>query len=163
MNISNLPCPPQNGICSDAILCDSDYAEFSQHKKIVAEENNRKYVALNGNGECIAKIKVDNGIMPSENEPKADYMIIRCQHNVVYIIELKGSNIKRACEQILSTIDKLSVLLNKANIHARIVCSRAPTPVLRPSQYYKLDRYCKSRKGRLIVKESVLEEVFSTN
>lgn len=159
---STSSCPPPNGICSNAIFSNSTHAVFLRNTKIVVEENKRKYTANNVYKECIAKIKVDGGIIQNASISKSDYIFIRCEYNMVYFIELKGGDVAKACEQIISTIANLSSLLLGSILHARIVCSRAPAPALRSSQYARLDRCCRNSNGQLIVRVNQFEESYIT-
>jgi len=161
MASSTFQCPPSIGICAHAIILHSRHSQFSRNRAIVVEENRKRYIINNTNGECIAKVRVDNGILSSTSDSKSDYMIIRCQHDIVYLIELKGSDVKKACEQVLSTIEKLAAILQAATIHARIICSRVPTPALRSSQYNKLYLHCQAKNGQLIIRVNQFEENYT--
>lgn len=157
---SDSACPPCEGICSYPIFSDSEHTSFLRNKKIIVEENKKKYIANNIKQECIAKVRVDGGLISNQDIGKSDYILIRCEHDIVYIIELKGCDVAKACEQILSTIAYLSFSLRGCTIHGRIICSRAPTPALRSSHYTKLERQCRENGGQLIVKTNQFEEMY---
>lgn len=154
-------CPQANSICSHKDLINKLHTIFTRNQKIPVEENGKRYYINNLNHECIAKVKIDGGLISSSENSKADYMVIRCDHNIIYIIELKGSDVKKACSQILSTLKILTTLIGTASIHARIICSRVPAPALRSSEHVVLDKYCKKMNGRLDIKVREYTEVFS--
>lgn len=154
-----LPCPPDCGLCASSLLQGNSHVEFSRNRSIPVEENRRKYILENAEHECIAKVKVDGGVLASHPGKKADYLFIRCEHNIAYFVELKGCDITKACEQILSTIILFQgVVGNINNINARVVCSRVPAPDLRSTHYRRLENHCKSKNGTLIIKAKKLKE-----
>ena len=113
----------------------------------------KKYTLDNTEEECIAKIKVDKGLLNTASGKKADYLLIRCEHDIAYFVELKGCDVAKACEQILSTIDLLQNIVGSAqSINARIVCSRVSTPDIRSSPYIRLEKHCKTKNGTLLVR-----------
>ena len=157
--MSNQPCPPNIGICSDPLFNNPEWVAFSRKPSIKVEEKGKKYIALNPNGECVAKAKVDNGLIAGSEVSKADYIVLRCDLDMAYIVELKGSDVSKACEQILSTVNLLPIL-EKYTVNARIICSRAPSPDLRSSHRGKLDKLCRAKSGNLKVKVKFMEESF---
>ena len=162
MTTSDIPCPPETGICAHEKINNQNYTNFSLRPIIPMAEHGRKFTLRNNHRECIAEVKVDKGMVPqSAQEPRADYMLIRCLHNIVYIIELKGSDVAKACEQIFSTINKLSDLLRATQIEARIVCSRAPTPDLRSTHFIRLEKHCRHSGGKLRVETREYTETLS--
>lgn len=153
------PCPPASGLCAHPRLQGKPYVEFLRDRLIPVEEKAKKYTLDNTEEECIAKIKVDGGLYPSHSEKKADYLLIRCEHDIAYFVELKGGDVAKACKQILSTIDLLQNIVGSAqSINARIVCSRVPTPDLRSSHYRRLENHCKEKNGTLLVRTKQYSE-----
>ncbi len=149
---SQTPCPPVSGICNHSQLQENPHVHFSRNQKIQVEEHNRKYTMENSGRECIAKIKVDNGLLTPDSEKRADYLLLRCEQDIAYFVELKGCDVAKACEQILSTITLLRSIVNTYRINARIVCSRVPAPDLRSSHRVRLENSCKGRNGTLIIR-----------
>ncbi len=58
--------------------------------------------------------------------------------SMFYLIELKGTDIKHATEQIKSAFEELHKKLSGIIFHARIVLSKTPRPHLQPSNYREL-------------------------
>ena len=154
-------CPQANSICSHKDLINKPHTNFTRNQNITLEENGKRYYIKNLNNECIAKVKIDGGLISSSKDSKADFMVIRCDKNIIYIIELKGSDVRKACSQILSTLKILTSLVGTAPIYARIICSRVPTPALRSSEHVVLDKCCKKMHGSLAIKVREFTEVFS--
>jgi len=153
------PCPPNQGICSAPSFNNPEWAAFSREPSIKVEEKGKKYIALNPEGECVAKVRVDSGLINDSKVKKADYIVLRCDRNMAYIVELKGSHVAKACEQILSTVELLPCL-RKFTINARIICSRTSVPDLRSSHRSALDDLCRSNSGNLKIKGNQMEESF---
>lgn len=145
------PCPPA-GICSRPELKESPHVKFSRDRHIGVEERGKRYILHNPARECIARLKVDDGLPCATSGKKADYLLVRCEQGIAYFVELKGCDVARACEQILATIESFhNVLADARAINARIVCSRASTPDLRSSHRRRLESLCKNRNGTLII------------
>lgn len=153
------PCPPASGLCAHHSLQGNLHVEFLCRELIPVEENGKKYTLENTGKECIARIKVDKGLLNTASEKKADYLLIRCEHDIAYFVELKGCDVAKACEQILSTINLLQNIVGSAQgINARIVCSRVPIPDLRTSHYRRLENHCKEKNGTLLVRTKQYSE-----
>ena len=147
------PCPPASGLCAHPRLQGKPYVEFLRDRLIPVEEKAKKYTLDNTEEECIAKIKVDKGLLNTASGKKADYLLIRCEHDIAYFVELKGCDVAKACEQILSTIDLLQNIVGSAqSINARIVCSRVSTPDIRSTPYIRLEKKKKKKNGTLLVR-----------
>lgn len=159
MSQANRPCPQDAGICSDPAFNNSTCVTFSRDPLLTVEEKGKKYAARNLGKECVAKIKVDGCLINDSTVAKADYLILRCDKGMAYIVELKGRDVARACEQILSTAALLPVLKHCV-LNARIVCSRVPSPNLRSTQQVKLDNLCRGKSGKLLIQINKIEESF---
>ena len=106
----------------------------NRQKNKVAEENGKKF-KINCSKAYYLKIKIDGGLISSEQIEKCDYLFVRdyeCLHNKTefYCVELKGKNRKKAFEQIQNTIsyirEKHISLLSKDKILGFIVSSKIP-------------------------------------
>lgn len=104
--------------------------------------------------------KVDGGLMTIGCGKQCDYALYSISTNTLRLIELKGSNIEEAFEQILNTF---SVLVNRRGIvldklHARIVTSKTRTPALRGINRTRLLKLTKEHKGTLVHKNDLISE-----
>jgi hypothetical protein len=100
-------------------------AEDRCDKKIVLQENKSKITFLNPNQDKILIIKVD-GCEISDNETlRCDYALMPSEEVEIYV-ELKGSDIVHAVEQIKSTIQLLSDNPQKIKKLCFVVSTRVP-------------------------------------
>lgn len=130
---------------------DKKYIQSHDRRKNVAlreKRESREYYLHNQSEQEIVVYKMDGGLIDSDKEIKCDYGIYT-EQDILYLIELKGSDYIHALEQILNTID---VLLKKPNIsvkqlNARVVLSKYRTPDLLATQEKKLSRILKREYG----------------
>lgn len=125
-----------------------------QQRIIVCEENGMKYIAYNVNDSSIFKYQIDGTIVQDNTNKRCDYLVENETKKAVYLVELKGCDVSKACEQIESTIIHFSHLLNSYNKHSRIVCSRVATSYINDSHYRSLKRKCQD----IIVKTKQYDE-----
>ena len=81
--------------------------EYSCDPKIVLKENKSKINFLNPNQDKILTIKVDGCVISDNETLRCDYALMPSDEVEIYV-ELKGSDIVHAVEQIKSTIRLLS-------------------------------------------------------
>ena len=116
----------------------------------------RTYRLHNESEKDIVVYKIDGGIIDNDEVQKCDYGIYT-EDNWLFLIELKGSDLNHALDQINSTIDVLfkkpSVKVKKLN--ARIVLSKVRVPDVTASKENKLkQRLHKSYGGGDYKKQS---------
>lgn len=101
-------------------------SRVSENPIITVSENGRGFVLKNPNRLQVKKTKVD-GCLFTDNREKCDYCfeIGNAAYCVIYV-ELKGSNIEKAYQQICSTIQHLSTTHQGLKRVCRIVASRVP-------------------------------------
>lgn len=97
----------------------------TNQKIVVCEENKVKHVTKNPNGQYkIYKYKIDGDIVSSsDSELRCDY-IVEVDRDVkkdAFLIELKGSDVEHAIEQIKSTISRYRSKLTSYIIRPRII------------------------------------------
>ncbi|MDR2438480.1 MAG: hypothetical protein LBE12_03780 [Planctomycetaceae bacterium] len=108
--------------------------QSSKGGTIVCQERESKYVYKYKSDENFIKLQIDGGLISNQNTPKCDYLLLNCtkKNEIAYyhsiFIELKGSDLTHACEQILATIESLNNNLKGSILHARIVLSKVPKP-----------------------------------
>lgn len=73
-------------------------ASCNNNPIIVARENKCEYRLLNKSNEKICKVKID-GCYVHEGR-KCDYLILQCVKKIAYFIELKGSSMLDAVDQM---------------------------------------------------------------
>lgn len=115
-------------------------------KLVTFKENNMQYIGINDSLKQVIRYRVDNGNI-NDTAKKCDTAAYLPSDSTIYLVELKGCDIKKACEQILNTMATLGDKLEGLTVHGRAVCSRIPTPDIRSSQVIKLERELAKRKG----------------
>ena len=105
------------------MLLDKEKSICSERKKvIVSEENHRKHVANNVDGDTVLQFRIDGGIIPRSSAVlRCDYLVMNTVKNKAYPIELKGTDVKHAVEQIRSTLSYLGGELSAFEILPRII------------------------------------------
>lgn len=102
----------------------SKYRSVKDVSKVKVEEHGKSAVFLNPSRSKISVVKVDGGV--AVNECSADYAVSKPGVGDV-IVELKGKEVARACEQIIATAKLLRSCKKKvAPIAGLIVCTRVP-------------------------------------
>lgn len=79
---------------------------LTQDKKIVCEENTRKFTGLNQSEKKILKVQVDHCL--EIQGKKCDWLLIDTVDHIAHFIELKGCEIKQALLQLVNSIMKIS-------------------------------------------------------
>lgn len=140
---------------------DENYSEFRhENRKIVTVRDKghlTEYRYKNDSSNHLAKYRVDGGLI--SDGAKCDFLLLNCERKQSYFIELKGSDISRAIDQIDGSIDKLKADLPEFAFFARIVLSRVNTTKLRMEKYLRLEKKVKSLKGNLQQQTRLMEEV----
>lgn len=92
------------------------------HRLFTSTENHCTHIAENQNGKYVRQFKVDGEVFPSGgNGPKrCDYLILDDTGKQSYYIELKGSDIPRAIQQIESSIAEINPSIGY-DIHCRVI------------------------------------------
>lgn len=96
--------------------------------KTVARENGKKFRIISK--ETFTRLKIDDCIIRSNDVNKCDYGFIRNTNGDFYFVELKGTDINHAYNQILSTINIFNrehITVPKHNRFGFIVSSRVPS------------------------------------
>ncbi len=89
---------------------------------IVSEENKMKHIAHNINYDTVYQFRIDGEIIPQNSQKKrCDYLLENETKKVVYLIELKGTNVEHAVDQIESTINIYRQKLSNYKILPRII------------------------------------------
>lgn len=129
---------------------------------IVCIENGMRYELKNDNHSCVKKINIDNCLISDPQMPKCDYAVLICNSEICCFVELKGSDIDHACEQIRSTITQLKNIVMKCKkIYARIIPSRYPAPNIRSRSKELLFQICKKYNGDIKIQARRLEDKIS--
>ena len=94
--------------------------------KVVKENGKRLEIISN---EDFTKIKIDDCLIKSQVREKCDFGILRNSNNDFYFVELKGTEIQKAFNQIVATIDYFEsnlISISKGNRLGFIISSSVP-------------------------------------
>lgn len=128
-----------------------------RRKQFVVKEGNSSIQFQNITQKTVSLYRVDGCLI--EEGRKCDFMMLVDEMAICHLIELKGSNIETAVEQIEATMTHFSKQLKEFQvIKAWIIASRVRTPALRSMKIQKLKKRLKQHKGDLYIKTSGVRE-----
>jgi len=116
------------------------------------------FIYDNKSSDKLTKYKID-GCLISDEGAKCDFLLLNCNKKQSFFIELKGSDLIRAIEQIDRSIDMLIGSIEDFSINARIVLTRVNTIDLRNTKYLRLERRMKRLGGDLKKQSRRMTEV----
>lgn len=120
--------------------------------RFTSKEKGKQYTAINSQLKVCQYHHLDKQEF-FDNRP--------CVDDALYhLIELKGSDIKRAYQQVSSTFDDLNAnnCLDNCTTKARIVLKKTRTPALRISELKVLVKKCKQKGLEVISKNTPYQE-----
>jgi len=103
-------------------LSNFESACAEKQKIIVSREKKNEHIAINDHDCFVRQLKVD-GYVITDNIKKCDYLVLNDDNCTAYFIELKGSDISGAIEQINQTVETLKKDLADYDKKLRIVYS----------------------------------------
>ncbi len=93
-----------------------------KQKRIVSKENQKVHTAVNVDDCDVFQYKIDGDIISSSSsEIRCDYLVENGTRLTAYLIELKGTDLPHAVEQIEATIKKYRTELASYEIKPRII------------------------------------------
>lgn len=116
------------------------------------------FIYENRSSDALTKYRID-GCLIADEGAKCDFLLLNCTKNESFFIELKGSDLIRAVEQIDRSIDLLLNSVNDFSINARIVLTRVNTIDLRNTKYLKLEKRIQRLGGNLKKQSRQMTEV----
>ena len=126
------------------------------HKKVyVSAEKGRKHIANNPGGQYeVRHYRLDGDVV--KNEVCCDFILLNDSCLDAYYIELKGSDLVRAVEQVEAGQRLFRGILNEYTSYFRIVTSKTRTQDLNSTRFRHFQRTV--GKDRIIVKTNKIEE-----
>lgn len=123
--------------------------------KIVSRDkgNPQYHKGINIDKAFVTHYKIDGIVIKTGS--RCDYLLINEEKRTAYLIELKGSDLVKAAEQLEATEDVLRQELSDYKLQYQIVANKCKTQDIRSSAYRK---YQLRWKGRLIQKTGFIEE-----
>jgi hypothetical protein len=114
----------------------------------VRKEKKSQYRLENPNCRTVCITEIDGCYIT--DGIRCDYLAVNYSGLAAYFVELKGSDLLHAVDQIEATINLLRSDLNGFSIFARIVATKIAVPNLRNNpKVLKLQKRLKSRNGDL--------------
>ena len=119
----------------------------------VAKEHNKEFRIKRSKKQSVCKVQIDDCLMTSEATKKCDYFFRICETGENLLVELKGTDVTRAVNQIVETFKMLnSKLKQPPQDYCGYIVSRAvPKAEL---QFRKAKEKAFKDHGVLIKKES---------
>ncbi len=115
-------------ICDEIINCSTSF-EIPRKTLIDKKGGNSKYCIDNPDRKEFFEIDFEGGVYKNRNnDTKCDFGI-QTKENIYYI-ELKGSDVKKGVEQLLSTINETEKCFKNHTIEARLIVSKFQKPQL---------------------------------
>ena len=116
---------------------------------IVIKEKQSEYKGNNVDRKFFCRYRVDECILNQSGGKQCDFLLINGVEKICYFIELKGSDLIKAVEQLDKTITALKGILKDYDINGRIVLTRVNITDLRNTKYIRLKNRLKKLGGTL--------------
>lgn len=117
------------------------------------KKNSQYHKAKNVGKAEVTHYQIDGVVIKSGS--RCDYVLMNETKRVAYLIELKGSDLVKAAEQLEATENSLKKELSDYEIRYRIVANKCKTQEIHSSAYRK---YQMKWKGKLEQKTGFMEE-----
>jgi hypothetical protein len=135
----------------------SPCTQCNKNSRIVLREHNSTYNLLNPLKKEVCRTHVDGCYVC--NKTCCDYLLVDCPDKKVYFIELKGSDVLHAMDQIQDTYTLFKANLSGYCCFARIIPTKVNTPdILNIPKTIKLRKMFHKQGGNVLIKSIVMTE-----
>lgn len=117
----------------------------------------REHRAQNPGGRRVSHYQID-GVVIRDSALHCDFLLMNDEKADAYLIELKGSDIEHALEQLEATARRLQSELRGYTVKYRLVHSRAKTQAIHSNAIKKFCR-AHAKKGEFLHQEGRLTEI----
>ena len=129
-------------------------------KKIISQESGNRHVVDNPHQIDVYQYHVDGDILPKDDTSgeRCDYIVESSKQSkpIAFIIELKGSNLLKAMQQIDATVKRFGEKLSKYVIFPRLVCHRILSHDVLDARFMKfIEKYPYTRYGARILSDTI--------
>lgn len=121
---------------------------------VSVSEKGCEYQGKNDDRNVIRLFHIDGYIIEGTSGKKCDYLILNDTNRKVFYIELKGTDIKKATEQLDNAIKEINSSIGY-EVYPRIVFKGSATHALRDS---KIINWKKSWKGKAVIQRTPMIE-----
>jgi hypothetical protein len=121
-----------------------------------------EYRIQNPQHKFVVKLQVDGCLISSNNQRKCDFLFLACEQEkegIAYFVELKGSNLSDAIDQIKSTIELLYPKLSDFSFRCRIIQTRTPPTQVISQKKEVLLNFLKNHKFAANVRSIKVTEI----
>ncbi|WP_347068799.1 hypothetical protein [Flavobacterium sp. WV_118_3] len=122
------------------------------------KKSSTTYIYENNSSNKLTKYRVD-GCLIDDHNSKCDFLLLNCDKKESYFVELKGSDLIKAVEQIDRSIDLLHSKFKDFSVNGRIVLTRVNTTDLKNSKLIRLEQKIKRLNGNLKKQNRQMTEV----
>ncbi len=134
-----------------------DSTECGRHNVFVVNDKESEYRLKNPANKEICRTEIDNCYI--NQGKRCDCLLVACEAQNAYFVELKGSDFRHAIKQIDETVNRIGGDLDGFGLFARVVLTKSPTPHLRNiPDVLKFEKRLKQRGGDLKMKTILLVE-----
>lgn len=121
--------------------------------RTVAKEKGRKFSIKNKSKKTVCKVRVDSCLLTEPNKKKCDFLFKVCETERYFLVELKGTDVNYAVEQIESTFATLNSKLNVPPEQFEAVVVSSAFPRGANKRFQQLRKQCwDKRRLRLRIK-----------
>lgn len=101
----------------------NDYPPYraGKHSVFTSSENGCTHCGKNMSQCMVRQFKIDGGVFTDGTTPRCDYLLLNDDRHTSYYIELKGSDLPKAIEQLEHTISMISPSIPDYKVFRRIV------------------------------------------
>ena len=133
----------------------------SSQSVIVVRERRSEYRVLNEGRKLICRTRVDGGLVVATGAQCCDYLMVDCPDRRAYFVELKGSDVFHAVEQISQTVSTLGPVLVGHSCFGRIVPTKVSVPDLRNDpKILRLEKMLRNLGGNLRIQATQMTEAY---
>ena len=122
-------------------LCDK------RQKRIVSKEKRSSHTAVNENRQLVRQYLLDGDLIKDKHVIKCDYLVLNDEKKTAYFIELKGSKVLHAIEQIEETAKRFRPCLHGYQFYYHIVFSGSGTHSVNKAAYLRWKLKCGRARG----------------
>lgn len=129
-----------------------------QQSSIVSRDRKQKreHRANNPNRYNVSHYQIDGYVIQNDSA-RCDFLLMNDSKQIAYLIELKGSDIEHALEQLESTAAQLKGMLRNYGIKYRLVFSRARTQAINGTKFKRFKKK-HAAKDEFLYGENLIKE-----
>lgn len=120
----------------------------------VAKEKGKEFRLQNKSKKTVCRVHIDSCLIQDKRSKRCDYLFKVCETEHYFLVELKGGEVDKAIEQIISTFDFISKKLKLSPEHYEGIIVSSGIPRAAEQKFRTLKEKCFREKKLRIQKES---------